>query len=108
MRQARRRSFVRFWRTRVGQRDFPHQGRNQLRLRAQLEMEIEQQDEADHYPSINNEIDAAANANQSGEPSRMRRQPDKVKSRGRNEHRQDGNKRSAPVFAPGIDKYGRE
>jgi len=71
-------------------------------------MQIKQQDKTDHEPNINNEIDTAANANQVREAGRMTWQPNKVKSCGRYEDREDGDDGSPPILGPGIDQDTRK
>ena len=74
-------------RARVGDGDLPRQRRYQLHLRAQLQMQVQHHHQTDDHPDIENEIDAAADADQACQPRRVRRQPDKVQARGRDGHR---------------------
>ena len=55
-------AFVRGTPANVGKRDRPRQNRDEFHLRAQLEVEVEQDDERDAHPNIEDEIDAAADA----------------------------------------------
>jgi len=52
-------------------------------------MQVKQQDKADHNPDINNEIDTAADANQSRQPGCVIWQPDEIKSGRRDKNRHD-------------------
>src|SRR5262249_848176 len=65
---------------RIGDGDLARQERDQLQLGAQLEMQVEQHDQADHHPHIEDEIDAAADADEFGEARRVRRKPHEVES----------------------------
>src|SRR5438132_1234538 len=60
---------------RAGVRDgkFPRQHGDQLHMRAQLEVEIEQKEQTDHDPDIDKEVDTAADADEFCKAGRGRR-----------------------------------
>ena len=68
---------------RIGDRDLPRQRRDQFRLGTQLQVQIEQDDEAEADPGVQDEVDAAADADQLGELRAVLGKPDEVEPRRR-------------------------
>jgi len=89
----------------VADRDFSHQNRNQLGLRAKFEMQVEQQDQADNNPNVDNKVNATANANQGREPGCMGRQPHEIQARGCGQQGEDCDHWRTPIFGPGVDHH---
>src|SRR5215475_9531922 len=68
------------WQGRVGECNRARQLGEQLVLRAQLQMQIQQYDKADAGPNVENEVGTAANSDELRHPRSMRRKPDEVEA----------------------------
>jgi hypothetical protein len=84
----------------VGDRELSRQDRDDLHLRPQLEMNVQEDDQADHNPEVEDEVDAAADADQSSQPRRMVGNPHEIEPGDRREDGQDPDNRRASVFGP--------
>src|SRR6266446_4553740 len=69
-----------FWQGRIGERYRARQLGEQLVLRAQLQMQIQQYDKADTGPHIENEVGTPANSDKLRHARGMRRKPDEVET----------------------------
>src|SRR5215468_10670491 len=67
-------------------------------------MQIQKHDQADHYPDVEDEIDAAPDPDQRRKPGRVRRYPDEIERRESREHGQKSDYGGAAVFDPGIEQ----
>ena len=66
------------WQGRIGERNRARQLGEQLVLRAQLQMQIQQNDEADAGPYVENKIGTPANSDELRYQGGVRRKPDEV------------------------------
>src|SRR5687767_4096 len=82
--------------------ELPRQHCDQLHLRPQLQVEVEQNENADDDPDINEEIDAAADADDLGKVGCMGGSPHEIKSSRRGNRTQEADDRRAAVLDPGI------
>src|SRR6478672_3919004 len=91
-------------RLRFGERYLARERGDQLHLCPQLEVKIERDQQADHHPGIDDEIDPATDTGEVGKCRRMRGKPDEIKPAAGGQYRDESDYRGAAVFGPRVDK----
>jgi hypothetical protein len=94
----------RLGRGRVGDCGFPRQRGDQFHLRAQLQVQVQQHDEADADPDVEDEIDAASDADQLSQLRAVLGNPYEIDPSRCDEYGQERDEGRSRILGPGIQQ----
>src|SRR5205085_7132043 len=97
-----------FWQSRVRKRNRARQLGEQLVLRAQLQMQVQQDDKADAGPHVEDKVGPAANSDELRHTRGMRWKPNEVEAHKAHDARQDRHDWRSSILRPCIEENDAE